>query len=78
MEKLLPTGEYRVIFDGEVLGKFNSLAEAQRFQSTLGKRGSQIIPPNLRKQLPSDQIRTLDFEAENFGKTTAERLFGRK
>jgi hypothetical protein len=49
--RILPKGEYKVVFDNQMLGKFSSLDEAQRFQSQLGKRGSRIITPNLRKDM---------------------------
>ena len=78
MNNLLPKGEYQVTFDGKVLGKFNSLFEAQAFQSTLGQRGSRIITPNLRKQMTLNEIDIAAHVAETFGKTTADRLLGRK
>lgn len=78
MEKLLPEGIYRVVFDGVVLGKFNSLMEAQQFQSTLGKRGSQVVSPNLRNQMSGAEIKAAEYEAKNFGKSLAERLLAKR
>lgn len=66
--RILPQGEYKVVFDGKVLGKFNSLDEAQRFQSELGQRGSRIIPPNLRKQMTQDQINIAEAAVESLDK----------
>lgn len=66
--RILPKGEYKVVFDNKVIGKFNSLDEAQRFQSTLGKRGSRIIPPNLRKEMTQDQINVAKAAVESLDK----------
>lgn len=66
--KIIPTGEYQVVFDGKVLGKFGSLMAAQDFQSKLGTRGSRIVAPNLRKNMSEDDIRIAQNLADNWGR----------
>ena len=77
MDKLLPEGVYRVVFDGMVLGRFNTLMEAQQFQSNLGKRGSQVVSPNLRSQMSEDEIKIAEYEAKNLGKSLSERMMSK-
>lgn len=66
--KIIPKGKYTVIFDGKVLGQFDSQAAAIDFQTKLGMRGSRIVPPNLRKDMTDDDIRIADNIAQNWGK----------
>jgi hypothetical protein len=53
---LVPRGEYIVIFDNKIQGKFETLDQAQQFMSTLGKRGAWIKVPNLRKNMSEKEI----------------------
>jgi hypothetical protein len=64
----LPKGEYKVIFDGKVLGVFPSLDEAQAFQCTLGYRGSTIQSPDLRKKMNQSEIDRAMKVATEWGK----------
>lgn len=64
----IPKGDYKVIFDGKVLGTFSSLSEAQTFQSTLGYRGSTIKLPDLRKKMSQSEIAIAKYVAETWGK----------
>ena len=65
--KIIPKGKYTVVFDGRVLGVFNSQAEAIDFQSKLGRRGTQIVPPNLREKMTDDEIQITENIAQNWG-----------
>ncbi len=69
--KILPTGEYVVVFDNRVLGRFPSLMAAQEFQSTLGRPGSRIITPNLRAKMTEEQIGTAQKTLDDWGKYDA-------
>ena len=66
--RLLPKGEYKVVLDRKVIGKFGSLMEAQNFHSTLGKRGSRIIAPNLRAKMTQDEINIAQNTIDEWGK----------
>ena len=70
-KRILPRGEYRVVFDGKVVGIFGSLQEAQNFQSRLGQRGSHILHPNLRKDMTQDQINVAQMALDDWGKNDA-------
>jgi len=73
IRRLLPKGEYKVVFDGKVIGRFGSLMEAQNFQSQFGKRGSTIIAPNLRKDMTQEQIDAAQTTIDEWGKWDAWR-----
>jgi hypothetical protein len=64
----IPRGEYKVTYDGKILGVFPTLMEAQAFQSTLGYRGSTIKTPDLRKKMSQMEIDIARRTADEFGK----------
>lgn len=68
MFDLVPKGKYIVRFDGKELGTFNTLDEAQLFQSTLGHHGSVIVIPNLRDKMTQDNINIASEIAKDFTK----------
>lgn len=69
--KIVPDGEYLVVFDRKILGKFTTLDEAQKFQSTLGHPGSQIVRSNLRAKMTQEQIGVVQKTLDNWGKWDA-------
>jgi len=55
--QILPKGKYTLVFDNKILGVFDSNEAAIKAQSTLGRRGSRIVPPNLRAQMSEGEIK---------------------
>lgn len=65
----LPPGDYKVIYDGKVLGVFPSLGEAQAFHRTLAHGGVTIQSPDLRKKMTPGEIESTMKIAREWGET---------